>query len=229
MKILVTGASGLVGAEVVRQAMLDNGIDEVTALVRRPLDIPHVPKEGGEKLHIVVHQSFLNYSMSADLFKAQDVCVWCLGTSQTQVSKEEYHTITYDYTLEAGKAMLKAKPSIAFLFVSGGGADSTEKSKTLFARVKGKTENALRQLPFRKLFIVRPGGIKPIHRNKNAPLANKMLIPLFPVFELLMPHRVISSLQLAKVLLHIAKYGADKTILENADLKELFQKIEKGE
>src|ERR1700716_3166945 len=100
MKIIVTGASGLVGAEVVRQAMMDNEMDEITALVRRPLDISHVPKQGGEKLRIVVHQNFLTYSTSAELFKEQDACLWCLGISQSQVSKEEYHTITYEYTLE---------------------------------------------------------------------------------------------------------------------------------
>ncbi len=228
MKVLVTGASGLVGAEVVRQAMVDNGIHEITALVRRPLDISNVPKEGGEKLHIVVRQDFLSYSTSAELFKAQDACIWCLGISQSQVTKEMYHTITFDYTLEAARAMLKANPSIAFLFVSGQGADSTEMSKTLFARVKGKTENALLRLPFKKLFIVRPGGIKPIHRNKNAALANKMVTPLFPIFELFLPNLVISSVQLAKVLLHIAKHGAGKTLLENVDLKKLFQEIEKA-
>jgi uncharacterized protein YbjT (DUF2867 family) len=225
MKIIVTGASGLVGAEVVRQAMMDNEIHEIIALVRRPLDIPHVPRQGGEKLRIVVHQNFLSYSMWAELFREQDACLWCLGISQSQVTEEEYHTITYDYTLEAAKAMLKANPSIAFLFVSGGGADSTEKSKTLFARVKGKTENALLRLPFKKLFIVRPGGIKPVHKNKNAALANKIMIPFFPILELLIPNMVISSVQLAKVLLHIAKHGAKKTLLENVDLKQVFQEI----
>jgi len=225
MKIIVTGASGLVGAEVVRQAMTDSEIHEITALVRRPLDIPHVPRQGGEKLHVVVHQDFLSYPTAAELFKAQDACLWCLGTSQSQVTPEEYHSITYDYTLEAAKAMLKANPSIAFLFVSGKGADSMETSKTLFARVKGKTENALRRLPFKKLFIVRPGGIKPIHRNKNAALANKLFIPLFPILELLLPNLVISSVELARVLLHIAKHGAPKTLLENLDLKRLFREI----
>ena len=138
------------------------------------------------------------------------------------MSKEEYQTITYDYTLAAANAMLSVNPSIAFLFVSGEGADSTEKSRTLFARVKGKTENALQRLPFRKLVIARPGGIKPIHRNENAPWASKLFIPLFPIFELLSPQMVISSVQLAKVLLYLAKHGADKTILRNIDLKKVL-------
>ena len=138
------------------------------------------------------------------------------------MSKEEYHTITYDYTMEAAKAMLQANPSIAFVFVSGGGADSTEKSRTLFARVKGKTENALLRLPFKKLYMARPAGIKPIHQNRNAPLTNKIFIPLFPIFELLMPNLVISSVQLAKVLLHMAKHGATKPFWRMRTLSSCF-------
>jgi uncharacterized protein YbjT (DUF2867 family) len=226
MKIIVTGATGLVGAEVVRQAMLDNDIQEISALVRRPLDIPHLPAQGGVKLKVVIHKNFLDYDPLSELFKTHDACLWCLGISQNQVNKEEYHTITYDYAMEAAKAMLRANPSITFLFLSGEGADSSEKSKTLFARVKGKTENALQKLPFKKLIIARPGGIRPIHQNPHAPWTNKIMIPLFPVFELLMPRMVISSVQLAKALLYLVKNGADKIILPNPDLKQIFQKVQ---
>lgn len=218
MKIIVTGATGLVGAEVLRQAIADNRIEEVTAIVRKPLEITH------PKIKTVLHQDFTDYSNLSELFKKHDACAWCLGISQSQVNKEEYNVITYDYALAAAKAMLQANPAITFLFLSGMGADSTEKSSTLFARVKGKTENALKKLGFKKLFIVRPGGIRPIHKNKNTSFVNKLMIPVFPLFQLLMPSMVITSVELAKVILFIIKNGSDMELLENKDLRNLISK-----
>jgi hypothetical protein len=121
--------------------------------------------------------------------------------------------------------MLNANPTISFVFVSGGGADSSEKSKTLFASVKGKTENELKRLPFIQLVIARPGGIKPVHKNPNAPFVVKLMIPLFPIFEWLAPSHVISSVELAKVLLHLAKKGSDQLVLENVDLKRIARAL----
>jgi uncharacterized protein YbjT (DUF2867 family) len=215
MKIIVTGPTGTVGSEVIRQAIRDEDIHEVIALTRRPIDIHH------PRLRTITHKNFLDYSGLDAVFKGADACIWALGISQTQVSKEEYEVITHDYTIAAAKAMLNANPTISFIFVSGGGADSSEKSKTLFARVKGKTENELKRLPFIQLVIARPGGIKPVHKNPNAPFVVKLMIPLFPIFERLAPTLVISSVDLAKVLLNLVKKGSDKIILENVDLKRI--------
>ena len=217
MKIIITGATGMVGSEVVRQAILDDAITEITAIVRKPLSISH------PKLKIVLHQNFLDYTALSETFKANDACLWCLGISQTQVNKEEYHTITYDYCVAAADAMLKVNPAINFIFLSGAGADSEEKSRTLFARVKGKTENALQKLPFKKLYIARPAAIRPIAKREKAPLFEKILRPLFPIFQLIIPSQIITSVDLAKALLHLAKKGADKIILESAELKNLIQ------
>ncbi len=215
MKIIVTGATGLVGSEVLRQAILDNDIKEITALVRRPIDISH------PKIKTVIHSDFLDYSGLEELFKSYDAMVWALGISQTQVNKEQYHIVTYDYTLAAAKAIKKANPDMTFLFVSGGGADSTEKSRTLFAREKGKTENALLKLGLKKTYNVRPAGIKPIHKNPNTSFFNKLAIPLFPIFELFIPNLVIPSDSLAMAILRILKKDSDKVIIENKELKEI--------
>jgi uncharacterized protein YbjT (DUF2867 family) len=219
MKIIVTGATGLVGAEVLRQAILDNEIESVTAIVRKSINIHH------PKITTIIHQNFLDYSNLSEVFKNNDACLWCLGISQSQVSKEEYQVITYNYAIEGAKAMMNANPEITFLFLSGMGADSSEKSKTIFARVKGKTENALLKMPFKKLFIVRPGGIKPIHKNPNTALSNKIMIPFFPILEWLYPAMVISSVQLAKALLHIAKHGSEKQLMENVFLKDIAKNL----
>jgi uncharacterized protein YbjT (DUF2867 family) len=213
MKIIVTGATGTAGAEVIRQAIADKDVTEITALVRRPLDIQH------PKLKCVIHKNFADYTGLEDVFKNNDACIWALGISQTQVSKEEYHVITYDYTIAAAKAMLAANPNMAFIFLSGAGADSKEKSSSLFARVKGKTENELMRMPFKRLHMARPAGIKPIHKNPNMALANKLAVPLFPILELIAPKTVIGADVLAKAMLQLAKKGYSKPILESEELK----------
>ena len=217
MKIIITGATGMVGSEVVRQAILDGDITEITTLVRKPLDIQH------PKLKTIIHKNFLDYSNLAQVFKNHNACLWCLGISQSLVSKEQYHVITFDYALAGAVAMLQSNPSSSFLFLSGAGADQKEKSRTLFARVKGKTENALLKLPFRKFFIARPGAIKPIHPNRNAPWYEKLVIPLFPLLKLIVPSLVITSEELAKAMLQIIKRGGEKIIFENAEMKQLLK------
>ena len=221
MKILVTGATGLVGAEVIRQAMQDDAITSITALARKPLTLQH------PKLHPVIHKDFLDYSSVQSILAQQDACIWCLGISQSQVSKEQYHVITYDYAVAAGEAMRSANPDITFMFLSGEGADSTEKSRTLFARVKGKTENALQKLHFKNYYIARPGGIRPINKNPNTAFFNKLFIPLFPLFELITPHMVINSVQLANAMLHIVKTKPDQLIFNNRDLKKIALGLDK--
>lgn len=206
----------MVGAEVVRQAILDDDIRQVTCLVRRQGSLQH------PKVKYVVHNDFLDYSGLTELLQQQDACIWALGVSQTQVGKEEYHKITFDYAVQAGKAILAVKPSIQFLFVSGEGADTTEKSKTLFARVKGKTENELMRMDFQKLIIARPGAIRPVHKNKNAPFAYKLLLPLFPVVQFFAPGVIISSVDLALALIFLLKKdGAQKQLVGHKQLKKL--------
>lgn len=205
----------MAGSEVLRQAIADDSITAIIALVRRPLEIVH------PKISTIIHQDFLNYDAVKDKFKNCDACIWCLGISQLQVSKKQYGIITYDYTIAAAKAMLAANPGMHFVFLSGNKADRTETSKVLFARLKGKTENALLGLGFKKLTIARPDAIWPKHKNKNAPLAYKLAFPFFPLVERFTPSKIIGSVQLAKALLYLVKNISEKDTFENTELRLL--------
>lgn len=215
MKIIVTGATGTAGAEVVRQALLCDGIEQVTALSRKPLEIQH------PKLKVVPHSDFNNYQSLEELFSVHDACIWCLGISQTQVSKEQYELITYSYTLAGAKAMIIANPKMNFVFLSGQGADTTEKSRTIFSRVKGKTENALARLRFKQLYMVRPGGIWPVHPNPNMAPVNKRMLPFFPLLNLLFPFTVIKADVLARAMVRLVLDGSDIKVLSNNQLKKI--------
>lgn len=215
MDIIVTGATGMVGSELIRQAIADPEINSILAISRSPVEIT------SPKLSVVLQSSFLHYDTLAAEFAKATACIWCLGISQAQVNREAYQQITYDYTIAAATAMLTANPAIRFVFLSGAGADSSEKSKTLFARVKGKTENALRAMAFTHLYIARPAGINPLHPNKKAPFVYKLFLPLLPLLKAIAPGLVIDSDDLARALLHLAKQGASQTILENRDLKKI--------
>ncbi len=219
MKLIISGVTGVVGSETVRQALLEPRITRVTAISRRLISLQH------EKLRVIVIKDFLDYSPIINDLKDHDAWLWCLGVSQNQVgSDEKYHTITYEYAMAAAEALLSVNPNIIFGFVSGMGADSTEKSKTLFARVKGKTENALLKLPLKKLYIFRPGGIQPIRKKENPIWYEHFLNPiLFPLMRVFAPSMMITSVELAKVMIHILFNGAPVPLLENKDLRKIIR------
>lgn len=215
MTIIVTGATGLIGAEVLRQAIANNSIDEVIALGRTE------PEIKDPKIKAVLHKDFKDYQPAAEYFKKANALIWCLGISQTQVSKKKYKEITFDYTKACSDFCKAVNPSIRFVFVSGDGADRTEKSNTLFKRMKGKAENALIQSGLPKVIIARPDAVRPRHKNKKAPFLYKLVYPLFPLVERFAPHKIIWSDVLARALLKLAKGDEEKNTLENIELREL--------
>jgi uncharacterized protein YbjT (DUF2867 family) len=214
MKIIVTGATGLIGAEVTRQAVANVEVDEVITIARSR------PPVTSTKLRFVQHNDFNDFSALGELFQDADALIWALGISQTQVSKAEYIAITYDYVMACAKQCLISNPATRFVFVSGNGADITERSSTIFRRIKGKAENGLNATGL-NVFIARPDAVRPIHKNKKAPFLYKLAYPFFPLIELFAPSKIIWSDTLAKALLKIAMNKANSKVCENPELREL--------
>jgi uncharacterized protein YbjT (DUF2867 family) len=223
IKIIVAGAAGLAGSEVVRQAILDDGISEITALVSHPLANPH------PRLKIVVHDNFRDFSSLTAVFSSHDACIWCLGASRSEGKEDEYIRVTYEYVVTAAQAMLGANPGIAFLFLSGAGADPLEKSRILSERIRGKTENNLKRLAFKRLIIARPGRIISVHAPELgaffATLIQKTLNPISRILGILFPSLIISSEDLGKAMLYLVKSGSEKTTLENKALRRAANKV----
>lgn len=215
MKIIITGATGLIGAATVREAIADDAITEVVLLVRSQPQFQH------PKIITVLHNDFLDYQNLSTYFSNAHALIWCLGISQTQVSKKQYEIITHDYVTACASFCLQVNPAIRFVFVSGDGADRSEQSSTLFKRVKGRAENSLLQCGLTNIIIARPDAVNPRQKNPQAPFLYKLAYPFFPLVERFAPHKIIWSDVLAKALLQLAKDGNEKNTLENIELRAL--------
>ncbi|MER5453071.1 epimerase, partial [Streptomyces sp. NPDC002764] len=154
MRVIIFGASGMVGQGVLRACLLEPDITEVLAVVRTPLDIGHA------KLRQLVHTDFTDYTTIQDELKNLDACFFCLGVTSLGRGEKEYTRITYDYTLAAARAVSVSGEDLTFSYVSGVGTDSTERGRSMWARVKGRTENELLAMPFHA-YMFRPGFIQP--------------------------------------------------------------------
>jgi uncharacterized protein YbjT (DUF2867 family) len=164
MKVILFGATGMVGQGVLRECLLDAGVASVLAVGRSPTGQRHA------KLNEIVHDNFLDYSAIESQLTGCDACFFCLGVSSVGMDEERYRHLTYDITLAAARTLAKLNPRMVFVYVTGRGTDSTEQGRLMWARVKGKTENDLLKLPFRAAYMFRPAGIQPLHgiRSKTA-------------------------------------------------------------
>jgi len=176
------------------------------------------------KVRDVVHRDLLNYSGMEDVLAGFDACFFCLGVSSNGMKEVDYERITYGFTLAAAEALARVTPQISFVYVSGSGTDSTEKGRTMWARVKGKTENALLRLPL-SAYMFRPGFIEPLDGiESRTPLYRffyRVTGPAFPLMRRMLPNQVLSTREIGHAMLAVARHGYAKRILEPRDIRRV--------
>jgi uncharacterized protein YbjT (DUF2867 family) len=218
MKVLIFGASGMVGQGVLRVCLHDDGVSEVLVIGRSPLAQQH------PKMRMIVRDNLLDFAGLQDELASVDACFYCLGVSSTGLSEDAYTRITFDLTLAAARALAQAHPGACFTYVSGAGTDSSERGRTMWARVKGRTENALLALPL-KAVMFRPGAIAPLHgevsKTPSYRLFYTLLGPLLPGLKPYFPGFITSTEQLGRAMLAVARQGSPKVVLESADIERL--------
>ncbi len=223
MKVILFGATGMVGQGVLRECLLDSGVEQVLAIGR-----------GGTgakdpKVRDLIHADFTDFSSIAGDVRGFDACFFCLGVSSAGMNETDYHRVTYDFTLAAATVLAQQSPGMTFIYVSGTGTDSTEQGRSMWARVKGKTENALLKLPFKAAYMFRPGVIQPLHGIKSKTRLYRALYtataPLFPVLKALLPKYVITTEQVGRAMIAVAKRGSPKVCLENRDIAEAARRV----
>ena len=218
MRVVLFGATGMIGQAVLRECLLDPAVSEVLAVGRTPTG-----KEDA-KLRELVRADLYDLTPVADELTGFDACLFCLGVSSAGMSEADYRRVTHDLTLSAARLLASRNPGLTFVYVSGAGTDSTGQGRTMWARVKGQTENALLDLPI-KAYMFRPGIIQPRHgvRSRTRLYAAFYAVgrPLFPLLRLVIPKLVTASDRLARSMLHVASSGASKRILETPDINAL--------
>jgi uncharacterized protein YbjT (DUF2867 family) len=206
----------MVGKGVLRECLLDPEVETVLAVGRNATVQQH------ERLHEIVHNDLSDLSAIEGKLSGHDACFFCLGVSALGMNEEAHRRVTYDLTISVARTLAKLNPTMTFIYVSGAGTDSTERGRMMWARVKGKTENALLQMPFEAVYIFRPGYIKPLHgvRTKTRwyGAVYAMMGPLYPVWRLLFPKYVTTTECVGRAMLNVAKRGAPKSVLENQDI-----------
>jgi uncharacterized protein YbjT (DUF2867 family) len=219
MKILLFGATGMVGQGVLRECLLEPDVESVLAVGRAATGQKH------EKLREIALADFTDFSSIERELAGHDACFFCLGVSAAGMSEADYHRITYDYALAAAETLARVSPQMTFCYVSGSGTDSTERGRFMWARVKGKTENALLKIPFKAAYMFRPGYIQPLHgitsKTRLYRVGYTLMGPLYPLLRALFPKYVITTEDVGRSMLEVAKHGAPKQVLENTDLAAL--------
>jgi uncharacterized protein YbjT (DUF2867 family) len=227
MKAVLFGASGMVGQGVLRECLGSDAVESVLLVGRTPSGATH------SKVRELVRANLYDYSGVESELSGYDACFFCLGVSAGGMSEADYSRVTFDLTLAAARALLAQNPTLTFIYVSGEGTDSTEKGGTMWARVKGRTENGLLGLGFRRAYMFRPGFIRPLDGIKSKTASYRavyaLLGPVFPVVKALAPTHVTTTRNVGLAMIRVALNGYEKPVLENPDINAVAEDHRTGE
>jgi len=219
MKVILFGATGMVGQGVLRECLVDAGVERVLVVGRSPTGVQHA------KLHEVLHDNFTDFSKIESQLRGYDACFFCLGVSSVGMEAERYRHLTYDVTMAAANTLVRLNAGMVFTYVTGRSTDSTEQGPVRWARVKGKTENDLLKLPFKAAYMFRPAGIQPLHgvRSKTAWVQAIYVVaaPLLSYLARTAPKYMTTSEQLGRAMIKVARDGYPKPVLESEDINAI--------
>jgi uncharacterized protein YbjT (DUF2867 family) len=219
MRVVLFGATGMVGQGVLRECLIDPDVQTVLSIGRSATGQNH------PKLRELVHRDLLDFSAIENELAGFDACFFCLGVSSAGMQEADYRRVTYDITMAAAQTLARLNSNMTFIFISGMGTDSTERGRTMWARVKGQTENALLRLPFKAAYMFRPGVIVPMHGIKSRTALYRvpyaLLGPALPLLKAAFPKYVTTTEALGRAMIAVAKRGAPKKVLESSDINEV--------
>jgi uncharacterized protein YbjT (DUF2867 family) len=220
-RLVLVGATGMVGGYALRYALENATVGTVTAIVRRKLGISH------PKLQEVPHRDFADCSSLSQVLSGQDAALFCLGAYTGAVPDAELRRITVDYTIEFARVLRGSSPHAAFSFLSGSGADPTGRSRIPFARYKGEAENALLAAGFPNVYLFRPAYIYPVEPRKEPNLTYRLLRAIYPVFRLLFPNQVVRADDLARAMVDVVVQATDRgaKVFENREIRATVKRI----
>jgi uncharacterized protein YbjT (DUF2867 family) len=209
----------MIGQGVLRECLLDSGVRRVVTVVRRPTGRNH------SKLTELVRPDLSILAPLDQQLTGFDACIFCLGVSALGMTEEKYARVTYGLTLSVARTVLGTSPNLTFIYVSGAGTDSSERGRAMWARVKGRTENALLSMPFKAAYMFRPGAIIPLHGIRsstgwyNAMYA--VIKPLYPILKRVAPTMFTTTEQLGRAMISVARNGYERHVLETVDINRL--------
>lgn len=215
LKVIITGATGLVGEGVLLECLANPNIKQVLMVNRRPATISHT------KLKELIIPDFFDAEKYTARLTGYDACFYCAGISSQGMKEARYSYITYDTTMHFATLLAGINPNMVFNHISGSHTDGSEKGSIMWARVKGKTENALIKLPFKAVYNFRPGFMKPTEGQKNVKGYYKVISGMYPFLKLVFPKQVLTMSEVGRAMINAALKGYFKQILEIKDIKSL--------
>ena len=220
IKTIIFGSTGMIGQGVLKECIDSPDVMSILLINRRAVNIQH------PKIKEVVHNDFEDLSSLIADFKNYDACFFSLGVTSLGLSEPEYHRVTYDLTVKIAETLLSTGQEFTFCYISGKNTDSTEKGKVMWARVKGKLENKLLSMPFKKAYMFRPGYIQPLKGIKSRTKWYNVIYAIFkPLYFLLKPFKgfVTNTSSLGKAMISVVVNGYEKSILESADINKVAE------